>query len=830
MGQNTPRVADPFSTTFVESLQKAIADEGAAINAAQQVSQESAAENAELGTQLERDLSTLIGVKQTINDKVAQEFEVLRAGREESWNRQQALVNQRQRVSQMNPLVQAIKGMFDPNFSRSALDTELGVEKALDAESVRIFQERTQSAKYLAELAASSYEDKARLAELVQRNNGLDLQAAMQWISLAGAETNNLLEMLDADNKIERAKQTRIENQLSNMSAGQVSQALKVAAQSPSGTALVNGVPIPLGALQDQEAVIRKRGLTLKQLDLATQLADKELEDFAKEELLSTLTPPELRKILENGGVYEGRQFDIVEINKRLQAFNEAAVGVAEDASMETMENTSLKFIQQTIQGGNRAVVGRIEQLMGSVPGELREFLGQQLPMTLRSYASAGEAAKKRGVGEQFFATNFATLQTLATQRNKIIESVVSKWAGGNTDLQALGNAWMTGQKIDPGVATRALIHFARNGLPAGAGFTGDAAQMVRIAREVINNESQAAQSTGGNESIESIISRQSGGSKAEREQQLASKISSAVQGFARVTIADGANMLIPQIAAEKKLPFKAVTPQQWVQVMRDGDRQGLQATAGELNGMNADTFARMLREGPEGKIWKDVSSGLQGELKNFARWESKLASNQMQAIYALVDSRFSRPGFNASEALRDVVSQPEYIARVRSGVENMGAASLGGFLFGALTGTGEVMSDISGQQDLWVRSYSAYSGAKRQAQINAVRDRAGDPFTRARYIMTGGDVSDDTVDIVIGELNRRFSQQAMRPAVMGPAGVGVTPTTNNMQLNRRIDDFILNGKTGDPTVDAALKAVRPHYKKLAGPMTQSFQRNSGGQ
>jgi hypothetical protein len=91
---------------------------------------------------------------------------------------------------------------------------------------------------------------------------------------------------------------------------------------------------------------------------------------------------------------------------------------------------------------------------------------------------------------------------------------------------------------------------------------------------------------------------------------------------------------------------------------------------------------------------------------------------------------------------------------------------------------------------------------------------------------MRAGDVSDDTISLVVGALNRQFGQRIGSARAMSPNSVGLPSS----QINREIDDFILTAKTGDPELDRALKAVRPHYKKLAGPMTQSFQRTSGAQ
>jgi hypothetical protein len=820
---NTPRdgVADPFSAAFSGSLRTALETEQQRLGTAERVVDRVATESAQVRGNLVANLQQTVGVKREINQQVLDGVTQLQRLAAPALERQEAIARQLRHLNEMNPLEQSLRSVFDPNYNRQAL---LGEARAQEQELELlngVFDERYRQAQILSQLATADYGDNEAVANLMLQNGGEDVRLALQSFNLAGQSIDTLLGNLQADSALTTARAQARQDVMAGLTPGQINAGLAAAESSPAGTATINGVPIRHGELLEAQGQAQQQALNLANLHNAVESGNAELVEKNKQAVLESSTEAAIQSAIRNGGMIGGFQFDVTQLADRLSRV-QASRGVI--AQQQALESAPQAFIQlgRQLAGINRAGLARAQGLLGSMPQELVDTQSQILSVMNRINAGIGPA-RESGTLNQYLVGAMPEYQALVEQHRSAVEGMVTRWAGGNDDLKALGSAWMAGQPIEPGVAIRSMIHFARNGRPAGTTFDGAGAQLMRIVQEEVTAAARGSNAAG---SMSDLIN--STGTSAEREAALVSRIAARVQGQYQASLGSELESGIPDIARSAGLPFRRISSADWSAAITDGERTGLEATAVEL-GMSGDDFERMLADGESGPLWTARKDGLSGAAANFSYWESSLSAAQMLGVYRYLGANHGDTGFTPTYELYRVVSSPEFAAAGRSHEVASGNMSLGGFIARS-AGGGNFAQNVHSQQQMWQQAYQAYNRETQQARQRRVTSLVNDPIARARYILDfAGGLSDAEEAAVLTHIRglvgieQQTVEQLRRERGSNISG-GITDRID--QMNRTVDSFILSGgNTGDPELDRLLRRVKPVWETYAGPATQAANR-----
>jgi hypothetical protein len=826
----TPRdsVATPFDPALTSNLRGAVQTEGERLSFADSLLTSVIDESHVIREGLEQDLQQTVEAKRAINDQTRSQLDSLAAVAEPVWQKREQLARQMLHLDDMNPLEQGLRSMFDPNYNRRALRAEIRSQEAALGELNLVFEERYKHSQLLAQLATADYNDTEALANLMLQNGGEDVRLALQSFNLAGQQVDTLLSGLEADSALIVARQQARADVLSGMSIGQVNSALATAQSSPLGVVEVNGIPLRTGELQEAQTRFQSQSLAMQNTKIAIQQGNLELAEANKKSIVETMTIDDIQSAIQADGMFHGIQFDPTVLAERMQRLQQSNQVFAQQQTIETAPGLSRSMIQQ-LEGTRRMQTLRFTSLFGQVPQEMTRY-SQAYAAQLNAFTTGLRQAEAQGTANEYLVQQMPLLQGLIAQQQKIVEETVTRWAGSNKDLKAVGMAWMTGQPIDTESSIKAMIHFARNGIPPGTKFVGTSAQMLRMVEEEVRAADQPPTQSG-SPSIQSLT--QSAESAAERETQLMRRIQQRVGQEYNASMGLELYNSIPQMARNLDLPFKRVTDQQWQQATAFGDEKGYASVARELD-MRPEDFKQMLIDGPDGPLWTERVKGMNGAEANFSVWEDKLTVAQFQSTMQHLDAHAASTGFVPSFEMHRVVSNPAFMQAAQNG-ENGGAnASFGGFLANS-AGGGNFLQNADAQASLITRAYNNYAQSAQQARINRVTALVNDPIERGQFILGAiPGLAPSQEQILLREFQRVSAvplQRAQAGADAGAAVSGVYMPLGNADMiaeaNRNIDAFILSGSSDDPAVKAALTIARRHWESLSGPITQAVERQA---
>jgi hypothetical protein len=822
MQQPRDSVSDPFDPALTGKMRSAIETEQSRLGFADSLLQQVTAESQEIRSGLEANLQRTVEIKSEINEQTRAHLASLAAVAEPVWQKREQLANQLLELDNMNPLEQGIRSMFDPNYNRRNIQARIRSQTGALNELNAVFDERYKHSQILATLATADYTDSEAIANLMLQNGGEDVRLALQSFNLAGQQVDTLLAGLQADSAVITARQQARADILAGLTIGQVNSSLAQAQQSPTGTVEVNGVPLRAGELQEAQLRFQNQSLAIANTQIAIEKGNLEIAELNKTSVLDTMTIDDVKSAIQNGGNFNGIDFDITKLATRLQDLQQSNQVVAAQQQMESAPGLAANMWNQ-ISGTMRLQSGRFVSLFGQVPGELTRF-SQQVQGAATIYRQGLQEARQLGTVDEYVATQLPTLQNLIQQQEKMVKEVVTRWSGGNENLTAIGTAWMTGQPVSSEAAVKGLIHFARNGIPAGTKFTGASAQMLRVVQEEVEAADRPP-TEGGSPSLESLM--QPSGSASEKEAALMRRVQARLGGEYASSMGLELYNAIPDIARELDLPFKRVSREQWQDAAAYGDQQGLAAVARSLD-MRPDDFEAMLRGGADGALWLERQKGLTGAEAQLTTWEDRLTVSQFQATMQHLDANASDTGFVPSQALRAVVSHPGYLRAAQNGEQGAANMSFGGFIANA-AGGGNFFQNAEAQANLIVRAFQQYTSATQRARVNRVTALVRDPIGRGEFILGSmPNLAPAQEQVLLREFKRISSSVA--PRATSPAGYGTSVGGGRMafeEVNRSIDAFVLSGTSDDPAVKAALQIIRPHWEKYAGPMTQAVERQA---
>lgn len=822
MGKPYDGVLNPTDPRLVPQLQESLTGERKKLSFADSVLQRVTAESQQNRGGLVEDLRATVAEKAGIADQMKADAIRLAEAAKPGWERREALGNQLLKVNRMNPLEQGLRSIFDPNYDRQALRAEIrGEEEGLKVLD-QVFSERQKHGQTLAAIATGRYGDQEALVNLLNQNGGEDVRLALQSFSVASQQTDTLLSGLRADGALMQARAAARNDVLSGLTVGQINSGLAQAQASEDGTVTIQGIPIRAGELQEVQARAQQQSLQIANTKIAIQQGNIEIADANKKAVVATMNESDIQSAIAADGVFNGVQFDVTELAGRLQQIGQAKTVVAGQQAMESAPGIASSLWTQ-VASTQDIQAARFTALFGTVPGDMTAF-AQTINAQATQYKQGYEQAKKLGVENEYVAQQLPALQKLIEQQQGIVDKVVTRWAGNNPDLKALGSAWMTGQPVNAETAVKGMIHFARNGIPAGTKFTGPAAQMLRVINEELEVSTASAKGVAkGSMSIEDLLK----GSDKETEKELIRRVQSRLGEEYNGTMGLELYNSIPAIAKDMKAPFSRITPQQWEDATADGDRRGAESVAGKLD-MSADDFGAMLRQGPGGPLWQERAKGLKGAEASFSFWQDALTVAQMQSTMAYLDVNASTTGFVPSYALRQVTSSPNFMNNASRGEKSSANGTFGGFLANAAGGS-NFLQNAEAQASQWSRAYQSYQRSATDLKVRRVTSMNSDPVARADFILKAiPGLAPVQEQLLLGQVRRiakampgqNAGERADPMGTVAPQGLDYFD-----QVNRTIDAFIQSGDSEDPSVKAALGVVRKHWGVIAPMITQANQR-----
>lgn len=758
-------------------------------------------------------LTTSVDARREINSELQTQTKAMIDQARPIFQKRQAIRDRQQELAGMNPLARAIKGTFDPNYNEVELRAQDGIARNQLAGMDEEYKYVSSLQGTMDRLIAADYATQNEVWSLQADSVKEDLAIMAQSVGASQAIMNATTQGLENQMGVIRAQAQARQDTLSQLSPGQVNEALSQAQASPDGHATINGVPLGVGELSELQRSYERQSLALEGMKMGLETQRLSFAQAQEDNLIENMTYPQVQEAIKNGGQFNGVQLDVTKLNQyaanhaslREQSLNQVGLN-----SAPGMVISGVRQIEAAYNGTNQRMI----QAFGQIPEEQRLAVNQvtsQLQMLTRGL----NEANARGVGQEYAAQAIPQINALLKQQSTIIDNTAKRWAGNDKDLQAVGVAWLKGEPLSSDAAVRGLIKMARNGAPPGTRLTGPAKAMFDIATRAINAETAAPANT----DMKSILNPTSKESKAEKEAALIKRVSTEVRQAYSDQFADELIRSTPRIAQGIRVngrphPFNQVSQEDFATSVAVGDEAGFKVVGGDL-GLSPSDVKAMFKQGTASPIWQRLKTANKWDDNQFGVIGQKLQEAQAQSMLQALDASDSaKPGFRPSQAYSDLLNDPNYQARVGTLINQQGRAGFGDFLAMSAGSGASVGEQFRAYASGIRQSNAALSSVNVRNRVQQRNSFIGDPTTKLGATLTAMDGLDSGEIQALSKAVVARAKDPSQPHFIANAGANQQESVAEMGGDQfgRYSWIIRTQKFEDPAIEAIRKKAASQW------------------
>lgn len=642
------------------------------------------------------------------------------------FQQKRAVVDQRRKLDQMNPLERGIRSLFDGNYDRQHLaEVEQGIDAELQLNGDE-YKAILSMQDTLLGIVQKSYEGQNALLNLEGEHLSQNLELAGKSLAAASTMWDVTIKGLNVDQG-QRAAQIQLSDQvLSQMTPGQMETAHNQAKASPDGTVTINGATFTEGTLLEARQRTGQQQLQLDQLRVNSELQNVALIEKSQDDLIGNMTTSQIRNAIQNGGEYNGVKLPLAKLNQGLQASvqgDELRVGLSGmDNARRNLQDMARSIGQSTQISGYR-----IAQLTGTQSKELNNLVMQQ-SAEFGQIQQQVRAANATGDGDRMATQFMPRLREMAAQRQQLIDGIATQWAGGNKDLKPLASAFLSGAPLNGESSARGLIAMVRGGQNF-ANASPQAKAAIDAARALVAQADAAPQTTPG-QSVEALFGKAP--NAKEKESQLLRDVVKKIGDVYSSTQFDTTIRAAPQIAKQFGHIGQNLNPETLSDAITVGDEQGYNRVAGDLGITAAD--AKTLFAGGAGsdKIWaKANKQGLSLE-----QWGSRLTTQQQMATTQYMDQHHPKVGqWSAGTVLANLLGHPRFADIAGQQAAGAAQSTFGDFVVGT-AGSANQAANVAQYGKQMRDAYTLHRQSARTNQLNNLNSYGADADRRFYTIL----------------------------------------------------------------------------------------------
>lgn len=649
-----------------------------------------------------------------------------------------ALADRERELALMNPLERGIMSLFDASYDRGTIRQVSGaVENQLQARAQE-YGQITDLQNTIMNLIDRQYQAEDLVAALGIEGAEQDMQLATRAFQSAQAMLEAGGAGIAAQMQTNQAQIQVRQEVLGRLTLGEA-QSLQNRVDPATGEVEFQGAII---SDNDLNQVIQNHQLQAMEFErsrISTEIARREnsksaieLQLFHQNRAIGTMTTPQLREAIANGGRYRGQQFDLRMLGEGLQqseARDTQMLGAVNGGDI----NQQLHTVNRQLRTQVSQYTQRVRELTGVVPPELQQEL-QNITVTVQRMTADRERARAMGPGvfEQWNRQNLERYIQMQQSLQGRMGTIAERWAGGNRQLLPLAQAYLQGQPLSGPAAIDGLIELVRTG--QGGNLRGPARIAFDRARAVMQ---QVEQQNGGT-SIEQMMQRPNA---AQLRNQLREQVGRAVSDAYNNQFFGQLLPAATQIAGAINHPAGQINPDTWRAAIATGDAEAYRVVAGQL-GINADQARAMFeREGTRSPTWQRLAGtagrvNVNGTEMDFGQLQQLIAqTQQIQTFRALDASSPTIGGQRPSTLMVSLLNDQNFQQRASSIAAISSQSSMGGYVMHSITG-----GSFSGQLADYgnVARLAAMQGnvQSTQAAMRSVSRYGTDPSYRAQIVL----------------------------------------------------------------------------------------------
>jgi len=731
--------------------------------------------------------------------------------------RREEIANQLLSLDSMNPLDRRLKAIFNPNkYDPRMLRGQLErINAAMD-----VYQGDYEDLNKLrAGVAAASIDAEAADASTLETARQGTLNQLQLLGQVAGVVKQNVSDQslpLAANVDVLRLQEATKQSLLGRLSLENINSLYQTAKTSPNGTVTKDGVTLTVGELQDAARVSQQQDLTFRNMVNAFKTGDMQTVDAMESNYIEHMTPEQINETMKNGGKIigaDGKPYQLP-IDKLTSAL--ASANQLREANVdEIVKGTAVGLAHSTLQTMKTQIDGfksRAIEMFGNEPGESKAF-AVTFANTINTFAKGVDEANQRGVGKEYIATNMPLLNSLNDQYEHMVDSVATKWGGGNSDLKAVAGAYLRGNPISGDAALKGLVVMARSGMPSGTKLSGPAAQAFEIAKATVNDWDAPAKG----DSLDALMKGAS-----HKEADLLRLVQQRVQSTYADSMAESVIQDLPALAKSvrdpnnpgRAHPFARVSREDFFHAVHYGDEQAYDVLANKV-GVDKTALKAAFAAGPDSDQWKTLAQAK--GLTDFGTLYQQLQALQMGGTLEALDASHSaQPGFSPAKAYVEFLQTPEVANRVAQAVQSYGQSGFGSYLISSSSGGGFKDAWDGYTQSVNSVYIAQHSDVLRQ-RIQQQRSIVGDPFVRFNAVNRAAGLTPQESQLLLKNVQPLVHLNATDPAISPTTGfaVGLDQTAQAQQNFDSIKTIVRTHKFDDPAVESIRRKVASQWDAL---------------
>lgn len=701
----------------------------------------------------------------------------------------QRIADQLDQLNTMNPLERGIRGIFDLNYDKKYLESQLD-------NFDRTLKMRSDDFNYIGALHDRALKEIGRRYELDTAMTDLEIDLAKEDLGVIGMRLSqtagmlgNLKDTISTQSQLIQAKNTAREDMMGRLDTPTL---MDLANQAKAAGGVINygGVELNYGELRKRLEAKEQQDLNVRLHQIAAAKGEMDLAESVATNLARSLTREQTEAAIAQGGVWNGIQLPQDVLTQVYE--NHLRMGKMQADQIANTMPASMAYKAAT--DSINAMVGLYSRASGMFgKGEF----GTSHAMLSRGSDLARQltAAVTAGAPPEVIATITGQIAENTAMYQKAVDSTIERSVGGDKRAAGYLKGFVYGTPMNAGTAGEALTYFALKGsLPQGMGASPEAKAMFQRAQKLVADHTYDENGKMRKpDDIQRIVT------------QKLSEVAGQTIGAARF---DRLYSVMPDVAKRAGHPLGKMNPRDWDRVVADAERDAAEGIARKL-GVDVGVVQKMKTSG---KALDDSQESKQ----LFAAFEKLAPEYNAIEMGALSDGLnmlpVVQPGVPNSELLLEFVRSPAANKAVSDYGQRYAQDSLTDYLFAPLS-AGAAENQLS----RWGRELEQSDAAARKARYDKTREAGQaynfNPYARSMVILSGVDGVGPQGAKVLSTYIKPILQEDVNSRARSPLSqLGTTTQAMKVEQDEKVLRFLQSNKFQDPVAEAYRKAAIKGY------------------
>lgn len=385
------------------------------------------------------------------------------------------VADQLDKLNTMNPLERGVRGIFDLNYDRNYLESQLDhYDKTMES--------RAKDYDYLNKLHNVALQEVDRRFKNDTAIPGLMVDQAKEDLGIVGlrlqqtaSSLGNLQDLIKGQTQLISAKAAAREDILGRIDGPTLGQ-LAAQAKANGGPVKFGGVELSYNELYERQQAKETQDLHMESVRTNIAAGRMDMADKYANMVAGTLTREETEGAIANGGVYKGIQLPTDALTRNLNNHMQQGQMLAAEAANSIPAKAALKVGVDALNM-TTGIYERTRGMYGIQDNQQASSIMNEGTLAIRALTEA----TRTGQSPEVIAVLTQKVAQTTAKMQEHTDGVILRQVGGDKRAAAYLKGFTYGTPMNQGTAVEALTYFAVKGtMPTGMQVSPEAKQIFQ--------------------------------------------------------------------------------------------------------------------------------------------------------------------------------------------------------------------------------------------------------------------------------------------------------------------------------------------------------------